>query len=196
MMLAAVAVLLMSQMQHAPLHGAPASPPPASAVAAPLSDEEVRSRVNAYLGAIDTAVPESVWKGLGPRAAGVLLEIFADKNEPSYRRARALGVLSVVAPQQAAKVAPGAAADEQEAYLVRLTAVKAAQRSLADAPFHGAMTELLRNAQDPRVRSRAALSLAERGGDCAAVRAQVGREYGDDREYFHAALKECSKPQP
>jgi hypothetical protein len=194
MLAAAAAILLVSSVT--PMRGQPASTPPPStgqtASPAPeLTPDQVRPKITAYLGAIDTRIPESVWKGFGPAAIPVLKEILADPKQPAFRRARALGVLSVVAPGEAATVAPNHLSDESEAYLVRLTAVKALQRSLPDSEFHSSMTGFLSSAKDVRIRAQIATALAERTGVCTEVHQQISREREQDRGFFHAALKHC-----
>jgi hypothetical protein len=156
-----------------------------------LSEEEVRARVSAYLGAIDRAIPPEVWKGLGPHAGPVLEAIYKDRKEASYRRARALGLLAIVAPERAVALAPAAAQDETEAYLVRLSAVRTTSDVLPEGQREAALERLMVSTKDVRVRAQAAGVLAERASGCARVHQQVARERPEDREFFHRALVRC-----
>jgi hypothetical protein len=192
MMLSALVVALMTQqpMQHAHVP-APASAQSQASAPEALSPEEVRSRVNAYLGTIDRPVPAESWRALGADAGRVLEGIFMDHTEPTYRRARAIGALGIVAPARAATLAPAAAENEKEPYLVRLGALTAVRAALPDADFKSVADGLMRGAKDVRVRAQAAAVLVERTHQCEALHAQLSRERAEDREYFHAARRTC-----
>lgn len=189
--------LPVQSVQHAPVRTSPAgrvarTPAAEPAVASvPLSDAQVRSRVEAYLGAIDTRIPESVWTALGAQATPVLKEIFEDRNQLSFRRGRALAALGVVGAPEAGGLALRAAEDNGEPYLVRLAALRTAERVLSPGAFHTASVSLLRGAGDVRVRARAAAALSRDSGNCEAVQGQLSRERPDDREYFHEASRKC-----
>src|SRR2546430_9274156 len=89
---------------------------------AQLTDDEVRAKVEAYLGAIDRPVPVQRLKELGPRAADLLEPIAKDPAEFPTRRAMALDGLAVVAPDPAARVLGPPARDEKQPVVLRVAA--------------------------------------------------------------------------
>ncbi len=137
-----------------------------SGAAPQFSDAEVRERVEAYRGTIDV-----------PVTAG---------------RAKALEGLIAAAPDRAAKLVGPMARDEREATVVRVTAMDGVAELLPSR----AMTELkpvMQSARSAGLRGAAADALSRRKDGCAAVRAQAGREKGDEREAFHRALSRCGE---
>src|SRR5436309_9821389 len=66
-----------------------------------LSDDEVRERVQAYLGSIDTPIQGNQWKALGPRAVPLLEEIVKNHNALPTRRAKAIDGLAALGSPQA-----------------------------------------------------------------------------------------------
>ncbi|TMA31939.1 MAG: hypothetical protein E6J88_03180, partial [Deltaproteobacteria bacterium] len=73
-------------------------------LATPLTADEVRQRVNDYLGAIDRPVSDAQWKALGPQAGPVLESIASDANSFPSKRAKALEGLAASAPDRAARL--------------------------------------------------------------------------------------------
>src|SRR5258708_14148124 len=55
-----------------------------------LTDDELRDKIDAYLGTIDTPIPEDHWRALGPRAAAVLQPIPPQPKPMPPRRAPGL----------------------------------------------------------------------------------------------------------
>src|SRR5258708_38571948 len=69
-----------------------------------LTDDELRDKIDAYLGTIDTPIPEDHWRALGPRAAAVLEPIVTDTNAMPSRRGQAIHGLVGPAPHRGARV--------------------------------------------------------------------------------------------
>jgi hypothetical protein len=157
--------------------------------AAPLSDEEVRSKAQAWLGAIDRPISAEQWKSLGPRAAEVLEPIIADPDQFPTVRAKALDGLSAAAPDRAAALAPKIARDEREQVVVRVAALHAAGRVLPAAAARTELSPVLRG-RNPALRGEAADVLSRRGG-CAAVREQAAHESPDSTTAWKRALARC-----
>ena len=159
------------------------------AAAEPLSDEEVRSRAQAWLGAIDRPVSAEQWKSLGPRAAEVLEPIISDPEQFPSVRAKAIDGLAAAAPDRAAALAPKIARNDKEHLIVRVAAVHAAGRVLPAAAARTELTPVLRG-RNAGLRGEAADVLSRRGA-CEAVRDQAARESADPGAAWKRALARC-----
>ena len=93
------------------------------------AEDRVKQTVEAYLGTIDTPIPDARWKALGPDAGPVLASIATEDVLPS-RRARALHALSLVDAARAAPIATADAANAKEPLVVRSAAVRAVAKTL------------------------------------------------------------------
>jgi hypothetical protein len=156
------------------------TPPP------PASDAELRQRIEAYLGFFETAVPESHWRALGPKAGPVLEEIANGKGLPT-RRAKALEGLVAMRGKDTPALLSRFSLDEKQPLLVRLTAV----RGLAQLTPDGGLLERLRpvlETKDDRVGSEAAEVIAERvpAEGCGLVRARAA-----NKARYQGALTTC-----
>jgi len=154
-----------------------------------LSPEEVRARVEGYLGSIDTPIAASRWRALGPQATKLLAEIAQGDGLPT-RRARALDGLAAVGGHGAAELLTKFAQKEDEPQAVQLAAIRGASRLLPSGKLWAALKPVLESAKDLHVRAQAADALAHRGR-CAAVKAQAAREKDEEREAFGRALERC-----
>jgi hypothetical protein len=187
-----VIVLLMAALIAAPRPprtGAPKQP----AQQEQLTDDQVRERVEAYLGAIDRPVSIARWKALGPRAAPLLEAIIADETQFPSRRAQAIDGLAAAAPPRAAAIVGKLLRDEKQPVVVRVAAMHGAAQVL---PSSRAMTELrpvLQGARSPGLRAEAADVMSRRRAGCADVRGQVAREKEENRGAFERAMKRCSE---
>ncbi len=152
----------------------------AALLAAPLSDEEVREKAQAYLGAIHGIKAEQ-WKELGPRAAEVLEPIVTDPAALPSKRALALDGLAAAAPDRAAALAVKLARDEKQPLVVRVAAVHAA----------GKLKPVLQG-RHAGLRGEAAEVLS-RHGACSEVREQAAREKRDRSSAWERALSRCSE---
>jgi hypothetical protein len=171
-------------------------PPPAQASqpAPQLSDDEIQQRIRAYLGSIDTPIPAARWRELGPRAGPVLQQIALDSNQMPSRRAKAVGGLSLAAPDQAGPVLTRLAADESQSVSIRIAAVHGMAASSTPEAAAQKVSPLLRGASDPGVRAVAAEVIAASGSQgCAQVKAQVAREEPVQRPAFRRALARCGE---
>lgn len=166
---------------------APASEPPA-----PLTGEALRSRIDAYLGSIDTPIGPERWRALGPEAAQVLAERAASADELPTLRARAVGGLAAVGGPRAERVLGDLARKEGEPYVVRVTAMHGAAQVLPEKKAVRLLRPLMEKAPEARLRAAAAEALA-RGSRaaCPAIEAQAGREKARDRVRFERALARC-----
>ncbi len=167
-------------------------PPPADdgkTVVEQLSPEQIRARINGYLGSIDTAISASRWRALGPQAAPVLEEIARSQALPT-RRAKALEGLSAVGGPGAAELVTKLAQSEDEPQIVRLAAVRGAGRLMPTGRLWTLLRPVLENSRDLQLRAGAAEVLAHHGR-CGAVKAQAAREKDEEREAFGRALEKC-----
>ena len=179
------------------LAAAPASQGTAAQSGAPqqheLTDAELRSSVQSYLGSIDTIITGERWRALGPKAAPILEELAQDPERLPTRRARALEGLSFVGSTNAPSLMVDMAQRESEPPIVRMSAMRGAGRLLGPAKLVAALKPVLTNAKDAHVRAAAAEVLAHRSpsAGCAAVQEQTAREVGDKRIAFQKAVDHC-----
>jgi len=174
----------------------PAIQPPAS-TAGPddtLSDEELRSRVASYLGAIDVPVTAEQWRALGPRAVPLLEEVLANRDDLPSRRASAVGGLAVIGGKRARTLVLQTARSEDEPLAVRAAALHGAPRVLGPSELVRQLKPVLRGAHEPATRASAADVLARHAprSACSAIRAQADRE-GEARTHFERALRRCGE---
>jgi len=185
----------MTALLIAALLGAPRPPrarpaaPPADQQQAQLSDDEVREKAQAYLGAIDRSATAAQWKALGPRAAQVLEPIASDPQALPSKRAMAVDGLAAAAPDRAAALAGKLARDEKQPLVVRVAAVHAAGEAL---PPQSAVEELkpVLQGRHAGLRGVAAEVLSRHGG-CSAVREQAAREKAARPAAWQRALSRC-----
>jgi hypothetical protein len=169
---------------------APETAPPQ----APLSDEELRQRIEAYLGSIDTRIPAARWKALGVRAADVLEPIVENESELPSRRAMAVSALVLVAPERAAPLVSRLAVDEKQPLPVRIESLHGVGRTSSPALAAQTASKVLRTAREPGVRGAAAEVMAGSGSSgCAQVKAQVAREAAELRPAYRRALARCKE---
>jgi HEAT repeat protein len=174
-------------------HGQHPAPPAEAAQQQQFSADEVRERVNGYLGSIDRPITAENWRGLGPQAADVLEPIVNDANAFPSRRAKALEGLVAVSPQRAAKIVGGLARDEREAPVVRVAAMRGAGEVLSHSKALSELKPVLRSASEPGIRKTAADVLSRHKSGCAAVKEQVARESAEHREAYQRALERCGE---
>ena len=177
-------------------HGRPAqAPAPAQAAAVPeiLSDSELRARIEAYLGAIDTPIGADQWRGLGPQAAPVLEPIATDENEMPSRRAKALEGLVAAAPDRAALLVGKLARDETAPTVVRVAALHGVGKVLAPSKALAELKPVLQTARTAGMRSTAADVISRTKGGCAMVHEQVARESDEHRGAYQRALARCKE---
>ena len=178
-------------------HKLPAAPPPAEASSADpgagYTDEDVREQVRAYLGTIDTPIPASRWKALGPRAEPILHALAADRSNLPTQRAKAVDGLTAVASNRTAGLLLGLAAGEDEPLVVRLSALRGLGNLLPARKLVAQLKPLLEGAGDSRVRAGAGEVLARHvpAAACAAVKAQIAREDEEIKGQFGKALDRC-----
>ena len=179
------------------LAAAPASQsralPQSEAAPREMSDAEIRSSIEAYLGSIDTPIGAERWRALGPKAAPILEELAQDQERLPTRRARALEALSFVGSAAAPKLMVELAQREDEPPVVRMSAMRGAGRLLGPARLVAALKPILMTAKDMHVRAAAAEVLANKSpsAGCAAVNEQSAREAGPKRIAFRRAVEHC-----
>jgi hypothetical protein len=159
---------------------------------APLTGEALRSRIEAYLGSIDTPIGAERWRALGPEAAGVLAAHATSASALPTRRARALAGLAAVGGSRAEHVIADHARKDGEPYVVRLAAMRGAAEVLPERHAAALLRPLMEKSPEARLRAAAAEALA-RGSRaaCPAVEAQAGREEPGERVRFERALARC-----
>lgn len=170
-----------------------ATPPPqpdAPVAVTPLSPDELRKTVDAYLGTIDTPIAPSRWQALGPAAAPLLERVLDDRGAFPSRRAKALDGLVSAAPDRAAPRLGALAQSEEEPVVVRVAALHGAARLLPAHKLVTALRPVLEHAREPGLRAQAAELLARHGrsAGCQAVRAQAAHE---EKDALERALQHC-----
>jgi HEAT repeat protein len=194
--LALSALILAFATSGAPVYRPPRPATPAQAPAAgpdeTLSDEELRSRVTSYLGAIDVPVTTEQWRALGPRAAPLLEAVLANTDDLPSRRASAVGGLAVIGGKRARTLVLKTAQSEAEPFAVRAAALHGAPRVLGPSELVRQLKPVLQGAREPATRAAAADVLARYAprSACSAIRAQAERE-GEARAHFERALQRC-----
>jgi len=163
-----------------------------AAAGTPSPDEALRQRIDAYLGSIDTPIPASRWRALGPGAVPILAAVARDAAELPTWRARALAALSLIGGDEAIEAAKGVALAEGP-LLVRVEAVDSLARLVPKAELGAALGPVMARADHPGVRAAAAQALALRGtpADCPAVEAQAAAEPAPERPRYRRALEAC-----
>jgi HEAT repeat protein len=192
MTLAQAALLFALAAPPGPPPGARAGPATAAA-AADLPEAEVRRRVRALLGSIDTPVREADFRALGPRGPAVLAEIASGGAEwPSWRARAAFG-LSVVGGPEAEPTLARLALRAEEPFAVRVAALEGLGRVLPPEQLLPALSPVLSGPDVARVRAVAAEVLSRRAPQaaCASVRQRIARESPAERPMFHRAEAAC-----
>jgi HEAT repeat protein len=158
-----------------------------------MSEEEIASRARAYLSAIDTPITVRHWRELGPRAIPVLESVLSDPDALPSRRAKAIGALSAIGGPRAKELVLRVARSDTEPRGVRASALRGAARVLPPDELASELRPVMERASEASIRATAAEVLARHGGasSCKAVRAQAGRERGNDRNNFTRALARC-----
>jgi len=158
-----------------------------------LTDDELRDKIHAYLGSIDTPIPEDRWRALGPRAAAVLEPVVTDANAMPSRRAKAIDGLVAAAPDRAARLVGKLARDDAQPTVVRVAALHGAAKVLSSSRLITEVKPVMQRAPEAGLRGEAAEVLSRAKGGCEAVRAHAAREKGDDREAYRRALARCGE---
>src|SRR5438270_3308280 len=126
---------------------------PGDGQARQLTDDEVRSQLEAFLGSIDTPIRAEQWRSLGSRAAPVLEQIVSDHGRLPTRRARAIDGLSIVGSKTAPDLFTALAQSESEPAVVRMSAVRGAGRLLGPHKLVAALSPVLSGAKNSHVRA-------------------------------------------
>jgi hypothetical protein len=172
----------------------PRAPAPAAqpntAPAEQLTDEQIRERIDGFMGTIDTRILPEQWQALGQRGAAMLERIAQDTTVLPTRRAKAVAGLSEIGASSSSPVLLGLAGSEQAPLTVRLAAVHGVPRVLPAAQVASALKPVLEGARDGHVRGAAAEILSAHGG-CSMVRAQAQRE--NDPLRMQRALERCGR---
>jgi hypothetical protein len=169
-----------------PQRSAPPAPDPSQAQ--PLSDEEIRQRIDTFMGSIDSPIPSAYWRALGARGAALLEGMAQDPNLLPSRRAKAVAGLSAIGAATSSAVLLSLARSPQVPLNVRLTAIHGVPGVVASSQVTAALQPMLENAENEHLRAAAAEVLSRHGG-CGLVRAQARRER--DTLAFHRALQIC-----
>jgi hypothetical protein len=186
-----VIVLLMAALIATPRPPRGGTTQPSPVQQQNLTDEQIRDRVQAYLGAIDRPISADRWQALGPRAAPMLEAVIADQGQFPSMRAKAVDGLVAVAPDRAAALVGKLARDEKEQVVVRVAALQGAGQVLQEQRTVSELRPVLRSAKSAGVRAAAADVISRKKGGCVEVRDQVAREKGEDRQAFRRALEHC-----
>ncbi len=183
---------------------APPGPPPGSRAGAPgatpaeLSEADVRRRVRALLGSIDTPVREEDFRALGPHGPAVLAEIASDGGQWPSWRARASWGLSVMGGPSAERTLERLGRSPGEPFSVRVAALEGLGRLYPPDRLVQAISPVLSEPGEARVRAVAAEVLSRRAprAACRAVRAQLARESPEELPMFPRAEAACGGDEP
>ena len=170
-----------------PQRGAAPAPDP-SREQQPLTDEEIRERIDTFLRTIDTPVSPEQWRALGPRGAAILEGMAQDPNLLPSRRGKAVAGLSAIGAPTSSGVLLSLAQSAQAPLNVRLMAVHGVPGVLASSQVPAALQPILESSESGGVRAAAAEVLGRHGG-CGLVRAQARRER--DALTLQRALQIC-----
>ena len=182
-------ILLASLLCALPPRGtAPATGQPAPQQ--PLSDEEIRERIDTFMGTIDTRISPEQWKALGTRGAAILEGLAQDPNLLPSRRAKAVVGLSAIGAETSSGVLLSLARSQQAPVNVRLTAVHGIAGVVAPSEIAPALKPILEESEEGHVRAAAAEVLSRHGG-CGLVRAQARRER--DALTLQRAVQSCDQ---
>jgi hypothetical protein len=124
-------------------------------------DAEVRARACDLLGAIDRPVPDAAWRGLGPAADRLLVEI-ASSPGFAVHRARALEGLAARGGPGAGELLRTLATSTDAPAAVRRAAIRGLGRLLSTDAVVATLRPLLERDPDLRVRAAAAETLVRR----------------------------------
>jgi HEAT repeat protein len=192
-------VLLLAGVGTPPRNARPTTgeTPAEGSAAEGLSDEQVASQVEAYLGSIDTPVSAGRWRALGPRAVAPLAEVVHDANALPSRRAKAVEALSAVGGARSREIVLEVARSEEEPFGVRASALRGAGRMLGTKELVRELRPVMERAHEAPTRATAAEVLARHAprSSCQAVRAQANREARAVRMYARA-LERCQAAAP
>jgi hypothetical protein len=181
-------ILVASLLCALPPRGTP--PPADQSPQQPLDDQEIRERIETFMGTIDTRVSPEQWRALGPRGAAILEGMAQDPNLLPSRRAKAVTGLSAIGAESSSSVLLSLAHSPEAPVNVRLTAVHGVPGVIAASQVAAALKPLLEGSDDVHVRAAAAEVLSRHGG-CGLVRAQARRER--EALFMQRALQSCDK---
>ena len=184
-------VLLIAALIATPRPPRGSTSPSAPAAQESLTDDQVRERIEGYLGSIDTPVSAQRWRALGPRAAPRLEAIIADPAQFPSTRAKALDGLVAAAPDRASALVGKLARDEKQPVIVRVAALHGAGEVLQEQRALTELRPVLQSAKSTGLRAEAADVISRKKGGCVEVREQVSREKTEHREAFRRALDRC-----
>jgi hypothetical protein len=174
-----------------------ADPGPAEdAAALSLSDDEARSRMNAFLGSIDTPISAQQWAALGTRVGPWLEEIAKSTSELPTRRAKAIDGLIGSKWSRSSAVLRELSRDESVPANVRFHSVRGLGQLLAKDKVERELTPVLEGAKDARVRAVAAEQISKRAGRCGAIQRQLLREEENHKDLYYRAIATCGLAKP
>lgn len=153
---------------------------------------DVSARVNAYLGAIDTPIPESRWRALGEPGVIALEQIARSHRALPTRRARAVAAAGIIGGARARSLALELLDPASAPSVVRQSAVRVVGRLTAPEELGRLLGPVLRADPSLGVRGAAAEVLAARApGQCATIERQAASEDASRRPAFERALRRC-----
>ena len=154
----------------------------------PISDADVRERIDTFMRTIDTRISPGQWRALGSRGAAILEGMAQDPKLLPTRRAKAVVGLAAIGSPSSSSVLLSLAQSPGEPLNVRLSAVHGAPGVVPESELAATLKPVLESADDRHVRAAAAEVLSRHGG-CGLVRAQAQKER--DRGAMQRALQSC-----
>ncbi len=154
---------------------------------------DLHQQIQALLATRDAPVTPQQWRALGQAALPELERLAADRSELPTRRARAIEGIVALGSPRAPKLLVRLSRAEDEAYVVRMSAIRGTGRTLSASRQLTALQPVLEGATDPALRGVAAEVLSRHPSSCPAVAAQSRRETDEWRNRYRAAVSRCSK---
>src|SRR5215467_1718950 len=130
----------------------------------PLAEEEIRARIDTFMGTIDTPIPAAQWRALGTRGAAILEGMAQDPNLRPTRRAKAIAGLSAIGAESSSAVLVSLAGSAEAPLNVRLSAVYAIPGVVAAPQVAPTLQPFLQGSDNLHVRAAAADVLSRHGG--------------------------------
>ena len=142
---------------------------------------DLHQQIDALIHTRDVPVTAQQWRALGPAALPELERLAADRTELPTRRARAIEGMVALGSPRAPRLLVRLSRSEDEAYVVRMAAIRGTGRTLSASRQLVALQPVLES------------SSHRNWANPAAVTAQASRETDEWRIRWRTAVSRCSK---
>ncbi|MBN1962672.1 MAG: hypothetical protein JW841_17200 [Deltaproteobacteria bacterium] len=161
-----------------------------------LSDSQLNSRIEAYLGSFCIPVKKAQWQSLGQRAIPILETIVQNDTALPSRRTAALAGLTALNSTSSTTTIHTLANNTNEHVSLRFAALRSLAALTQQDKLESTLKPFMISAHDARIRAVAAeqLSIHSKGSKCSLVRQQLARENPKLRRIFARAALICGDP--